>query len=220
MKILSNIICLKKVKYSIFILFLLFIYIFFSALSYVTAVSNNLQNNIFRLHVIANSDSDEDQQLKYLVRDSLLEYMNNIVPENANKEQIIVIAKNHLNEFLDIARKTVLENGYDYDIFVEVGNYDFPTKTYGDISFPAGFYDALRVKIGNAKGQNWWCVMFPPLCFVNISSGAVPDDSKKILENQLSEEGYNLISSDNNEFKLKFKIVELFQNKSILTAKK
>ena len=220
MKFIFNIICSKKVKYSIFLIFLLFIYIFFSAMSYVTAVSNNLQKSIFRLHVIANSDSDEDQKLKYLVRDNLIEYMNTLALDINNKEEVIKIANEHLDDFHDVARKTIVENGYDYDVSVEIGNYDFPTKTYGDISFPSGYYDALRVKIGKAEGQNWWCVMFPPLCFVNISSGIVPDSSKQILEDELSNEEYSLISSDSNEFKLKFKIIELFQNKSILTAKK
>ena len=221
MKTLLNIICSKKVKYSLILIILLGIYILISAISYVTAVSNDLQESIFRLHVIANSDSQEDQNLKYIVRDNLIKYMNEISADAPNKEEAIKIAQEHTDDFYKIARKTIIENGYDYDVTVEIGNFEFPTKNYGDISIPAGYYDALRVKIGEAKGQNWWCVMFPPLCFVNISSGIVPEESKEMLENELSEEDYDIISNkESAEIKFKFKIIELLQNTNILTAKK
>ena len=221
MKTLLNIICSKKVKYSLILIILLGIYILISAISYVTAVSNDLQESIFRLHVIANSDSQEDQNLKYIVRDNLIKYMNEISADAPNKEQAIKIAQEHTDDFYKIARETIIKNGYDYDVTVEIGNFEFPTKNYGDISIPAGYYDALRVKIGEAKGQNWWCVMFPPLCFVNISSGIVPEESKEMLENELSEEDYNIISNkESAEIKFKFKIIELLQNTNILTAKK
>lgn len=221
MKTLLNIICSKKVKYSLILIILLGIYIFISAISYVTAVSSDLENSIFRLHVIANSDSEEDQNLKYIVRDNLIKYMNDISANVENKEEAIKIAKEHTDDFYKIAKQTIINNGYDYDVNVEIGNFTFPTKTYGDISIPAGYYDALRVKIGEANGQNWWCVMFPPLCFVNVSSGIVPDESKKVLEDELSSEEYSLISErDSNEIKFKFKLIELLQNTNILTAKK
>ena len=221
MKDLLNIICSKKVKYSLILIILLGIYIFISAISYVTAVSSELEDSIFRLHVIANSDTKQDQNLKYIVRDKLIEYMNSISLNAKNKEEAMKIANMHIDDFNEIARQTIIDNGYNYDVHVEIGNFSFPTKTYGDISIPAGSYDALRVKIGEAKGQNWWCVMFPPLCFVNVSSGIVPDESKKVLEDELSEEEYSIISDTNSaEIKFKFKIIELFQNSNILTAKK
>lgn len=221
MKTLLNIICSKKVKYSLILIILLSIYIFISAFYYVTAISNDLENSIFRLHVIANSDSKEDQDLKYIVRDNLIAYMNDISINANNKEEAIQIAKAHTDDFYNIAKKTIIENGYNYDVTVEIGNFDFPTKHYGDISIPAGYYDALRVKIGEAKGQNWWCVMFPPLCFVNVTSGIVPEESKELLESELNEEEYDIISNkDSSEIKLKFKLIELLQNTNILTAKK
>ena len=99
-------------------------------------------------------------------------------------------------------------------------NFEFPTKQYGDISLPAGYYDALRVEIGEAKGRNWWCVMFPSLCFIDISSGIVPEESKEELQNVLSDEEYSIIS-DNNDYgiKFKFKLLEFFANNGLLTAK-
>lgn len=221
MKTLLNIICSKKVKYSLILIILLSIYIFISAVSYVTAISSDLENSIFRLHVIANSDSTEDQNLKYIVRDNLIAYMNELSANSKTKEEAIQIAKEHTDEFYNIAKKTIIDNGYNYDVTVEIGNFDFPTKHYGDISIPAGYYDALRVKIGEAQGQNWWCVMFPPLCFVNVTSGIVPEESKKLLESELNEEEYDIISNKNSsEIKFKFKLIELLQNTNILTAKK
>ena len=221
MKTLLNIICSKKVKYSLILIILLSIYIFISAVSYVTAISSDLENSIFRLHVIANSDSTEDQNLKYIVRDNLIAYMNELSANSKTKEEAIQIAKEHTYEFYNIAKKTIIDNGYNYDVTVEIGNFDFPTKHYGDISIPAGYYDALRVKIGEAQGQNWWCVMFPPLCFVNVTSGIVPEESKELLESELNEEEYDIISNKNSsEIKFKFKLIELLQNTNILTAKK
>lgn len=195
------------------ILTLLAIFILISAISYVSAVSNNIANSVFRLHVIANSDSEEDQNLKLKVRDELLSYMNIISKDSKTKEEAMKIADEHKEEFIKIAEKTIKENGYNYTVNIQIGKADFPTKYYGDITLPAGEYDALKVQIGEAKGKNWWCVMFPPLCFVDVSTGIVPDNSKQELKQSLDDEEYDLISkTDNNEISFKFKIVELFQN--------
>ena len=133
----------------------------------------------------------------------------------------LVLVKEHQDEFNAIAKQTILDEGYSYDVKINIGNFEFPTKDYGDISLPAGFYDALRVEIGDAKGQNWWCVMFPPLCFVDVTSGVVPEDSKEQLEDNLSEEEYALVSED-FDFKIqfKFKILEFFNNNGFITARK
>ena len=206
---------MKKLKIGrIFvILILLSLFILISAISYVDAVSNNIADSVFRLHVIANSDSKVDQELKLKVRDELLSYMNIISKDSTNKQEAMQIANEHKEEFIQIAEKVIKENGYNYTVNVQVGKADFPTKYYGDITLPAGTYDALKVQIGEAKGQNWWCVMFPPLCFVDVSTGIVPDNSKQELKQSLDNEEYDLISkTDNNEISFKFKIVELFQN--------
>lgn len=220
MKTLLNIVCSKQVKYSILFLLLLFLYITISAFSYVDAVSSDLANSVFRLHVIANSDTKEDQDLKYLVRDNVLSYMNEICKDAKSKQEAIDIATKHQDEFKEIALNTIYENGFDYDVSIEIGNFSFPTKTYGDITLPSGYYDALRIKIGKASGQNWWCVMFPPLCFVDVSSGIVPDESKEVMKNDLSDEEFSLISNDDStEISFKFKLIEFFQNAKIMTAK-
>ena len=163
------------------------------------------------MHVIANSDSTEDQTLKFIVRDNLINYMNSLTKDITSKEAAIQIAKDHEQDFYRIAKQTISEQGYDYDVKVEIGNSYFPTKNYGDISLPAGYYDALKVEIGSASGQNWWCVMFPPLCFVDMSTGIVPDESKNAIRENLPNEEYALISdTSNNNINFKFKLLEFW----------
>ena len=203
-----------------FIVLVLFsIFVFVSALSYVNAVSEDISESVFRLHVIANSDSQEDQNLKYKVRDKILEYMNEISIDCSSKDEVIALAKENQENFQDIAKKVIKENGYDYDVNVSIGNYEFPTKNYGDISLPAGNYDALRIEIGDAVGQNWWCVMFPPLCFVDVTSGVVPDESKETIKENLNDEEYNLISNtESPSIKFKFSLIEFFKGISFAKA--
>ena len=211
---------MKKLKNIIILLILFCIYIFISAYSYVSAISSDLYTSVFRLHVIANSDSEEDQNLKYIVRDNLVNYMNENSKDFSSKEDVIEYAKNHIEDFKKIAEDTIKTQGFNYPVTVEIGNFEFPTKNYGDISFPSGAYDALRVKIGKSEGKNWWCVMFPPLCFVDTTTGIVPDSSKETLQEELSEENYKIISdSDSTDIAVKFKIVELFQKSGLVTAK-
>ncbi len=203
----------SKIKHIMVILILLCAFILVSAMSYVEAVSTNISDSVFRLHVIANSDTVEDQNLKYKVRDALIKYMNEISKKCTSKDEVINIAKDHSDNFYSIAKQVIEDNGYNYDVKINIGNFDFPTKKYGDISFPAGNYDALRVEIGNASGQNWWCVMFPPLCFVDVTSGVVPDDSKSMIRDNLSDEEYSIISdSTSPDIQFKFSLIEMFQN--------
>ena len=215
-----------KIKLFLFILPLLFIYTLICSISYVNAISTDLQKSVFRLHVIANSDSEDDQNLKLKVRDNVLRYMNTLCSKTTSKEEAIEIATIHLNEFKEIALNTIKENGYNYNVDISIDNVFFPTKTYGDISLPEGYYDALRIKIGKAEGKNWWCVMFPPLCFVDVTSGIVPDDSKDLLKENLSQEEYDLIYNGNSEnqnntdITFKFKIVELLNNTKMMLASK
>ena len=218
MKKYSNFISISNFKRLLLLLVLLFIYTAICAFSYVNAVSSNIQDSVFRLHVIANSDSKEDQNLKYIVRDKVLEYINIISSNQSSKEDVINLVNENINEIKKIAKNTIQENGYNYEVKLNIGNFAFPTKTYGDISFPAGYYDALKIEIGEAKGQNWWCVMFPPLCFVDVTSGIVPEESKEIIKENLSDEEYELVSENNNEISFKFKIVEMFQNIGIKLA--
>lgn len=210
----------KKLKCLIILSILFSLYIFLCAYSYVSAISSDLYDSVFRLHVIANSDSQEDQDLKYVVRDNLINYMNEQSKNFSTKQEVIEYAKNHLDDLKQIAQNTIYEQEYSYNVNIEIGNFEFPTKSYGDITFPAGFYDALKVEIGKSEGQNWWCVMFPPLCFVDTTNGIVPDTSKETLQENLSEENYKIISdTEDSSITFKFKIIEFFEKTGIITAK-
>lgn len=221
MKTLSNLLKSSKFKMIITLSFLLFIYTSICAFSYAEYISTDISNSVFRLHVLANSDSKEDQDLKYKVRDNLLNYMNSICNNCSNKEEAINLVEKNKNNFKQIALDTIHNEGYNYEVNINIGNFEFPTKTYGDISLPSGFYDALRVEIGKAQGQNWWCVMFPPLCFVDVSSGIVPEESKELLNENLTDEEFSIVSDTSNKnIKFKFKLLEFFNNTGLITAKK
>lgn len=207
----------KKLNFIFILTVLFFLYIFLLSINYAKNVSANLSSSVFRLHIIANSNSDEDQHLKLIVRDNIINYMNTLISNSSTKDNISFNISEHLEDFKNIALETIHKNGYNYDVNVSIGNFYFPTKSYGDISFPSGNYDALKIEIGESIGQNWWCVLFPPLCFVNSSSGVVPDDSKDILKENLNPESYNIITNNNeqnigNGIKIKFKIVEFFNS--------
>ena len=207
----------KKLNFIFILTILVFIYIALLSFNYSKAVSSNLSDSVFRLHIIANSDSSADQELKLKVRDNIINYMNTLTSSSSDKKDVISMVNNHLDYFKEIALNTIKGNGYNYDVNIEIGNFHFPTKSYGDISFPAGNYDALKIEIGDAIGQNWWCVLFPPLCFVNSSTGVVPDDSKNTLKENINSESYEIISEGNkskntSDIKIKFKIIEFFNN--------
>ncbi len=207
----------KKLNFIFILTILVFIYIALLSFNYSKAVSSNLSDSVFRLHIIANSDSSADQELKLKVRDNIINYMNTLTSSSSDKKDVISMVNNHLDSFKEIALNTIKGNGYNYDVNIEIGNFHFPTKSYGDISFPAGNYNALKIEIGDAIGQNWWCVLFPPLCFVNSSTGVVPDDSKNTLKENINSESYEIISEGNksnntSDIKIKFKIIEFFNN--------
>lgn len=209
---------MRLFKRFLLLIILFLFYTFICAFSYASSVSSDIADNVFRLHIVANSDTDEDQNLKLIVRDNILNYMKEIASSVSSKEEAVEIITSHLDDFYNIAINTIRNAGYDYDVNLSVGQFDFPTKEYGDISLPAGIYDALRIEIGEAQGHNWWCVMFPTLCFVDVSSGSLDEGSKGVLEDNLSDEEFSLISDDSADVKFKFKVVEFFENIKISLA--
>ena len=192
------------VFFTITLLFTLF-------LSYAKSAGTNISKSVLRLHVIANSNSHSDQQLKLRVRDSILNKASSLFSSTASSDEALRIADTNASFLKEIAEKEIRRYGYDYPVSVTVGESAFPTKTYDDITLPAGKYNAVRIEIGEAKGENWWCVMYPPLCFTN-GILSVSDNSKTQLKNSLSESDYKLISQKSAPVKVRFKIVEFFQS--------
>lgn len=200
---------MKKIFYLISLVTLFIIFLLISLTTYANDVSENLSNNFFRLHILANSDSDNDQALKLKVRDNIIQYMNTLSYSGLTKEEAINLTSSHITAFKEIAEKTVAGEGYNYTVSLEVGNFYFPTKEYGNISLPAGYYDALKIEIGEAKGKNWWCSLFPPLCFVDISAGVIDEESETYLKENLSKDEFAIITDNSKDVKFKFKIIEL-----------
>lgn len=201
---------IKKAKNFIIILFLFFTFLLINITSYSKDIKQGLAENFFRLHIIANSNSSIDQELKLKVRDSVLEYINEEIPNNLSKDEVILEVRNKLPDIKLIAESVIKSYNLNYNINLEINNFYFPTKHYYNLSLPAGYYDALKISIGNAQGENWWCSLFPPLCFIDMSSGKITEDSKNNLKSSLSNEEFEIINKSNPSIKLKFKLLELF----------
>ena len=152
--------------------------------------------DILRFHVRANSDSEEDQELKLAVRDDVIAMLKPLVSDCDSVVESKGILINNLQNIYTTAVNTITEQGYDYPVKVYVTAEDFPAKTYGDLTFPEGKYQALRIDIGNALGQNWWCVMYPPLCFIDDTTAVVSDESKELLKENLSPSEYEALFND------------------------
>ena len=167
---------------------------------------DELADKVVRLHVLANSDSGEDQALKLQVRDVVLERATAILEQSADRREAESRLRGQLLELERIAAKEIAAEGYDYPVTVNLENTDFPTKEYDGFTLPAGEYLALRVIIGEGKGQNWWCVVFPPLC--TAASADVPASA---LAAGFSEEEVSLITEENQGYVLKFKAVEWWE---------
>ena len=185
-----------------------------TAVSYISWQVNDIEDSVLRLHIVANSDSDEDQALKLKVRDEVVDRCRFLFENCVSAEQSIKTAADNIGFIKYVAEQVITENGYNYDADCQVTQCSFPTKQYerpGDsvVSLPRGEYNALNIKIGAAKGKNWWCVMYPPLCFVD-GVASVPDETDELLKSQLTASEYELITeSDRPEIKIKFKIAEL-----------
>lgn len=182
----------------------------------ISTSSEDYKDKLIRFHVIANSDSEEDQNLKLKVRDAIINYLQPKLLESESIEESELIIKKEYDELENISKNIILENGYDYDVKVGIDYSEFPTKQYSNVVLPAGEYKALRIIIGEGKGKNWWCVMFPPLCFVDEQKGIIDKETDDKLREVLTEEEYELISQKTskqvNRVQIKFKIVEIIQD--------
>ena len=145
----------------------------------------NEYEGIIRFHVIANSDSDEDQELKFKVRNRVLAKVQNALEGSQGAAQTREYIEENLEEIEACALQCVRAEGYDYDVKARIGVTAIPAKEYDDVYFPAGTYEALTITIGEGKGQNWWCVVFPPLCLVDAREGGYDDLFAEDLQGRL-----------------------------------
>ena len=166
-----------------------------------SASCEEMYENIVRIRIIANSDSEEDQNLKIKVRDAILESSSSLFDDDADYDEVILIAKNNIDCFLKVANNTIKNNGFDYSASAEIRQEFFDTKVYENFTLPSGNYETLVVTLGEGKGENWWCVMFPSVC-VGACSATLEDS---ISENA-AEKAYNP-----EKYVAKFKIVEIYE---------
>ncbi|SQC00403.1 stage II sporulation protein R [Clostridium tetanomorphum] len=180
-----------------------------------------VSEKLIRFHVIANSDLAKDQNLKLKVRDGVLKYMAPKLEKSKSIDESREIIKKNDKFIRQIAKKILNDNGYNYKIDTNLSYENFPIKTYGNITLPEGKYEAYRVIIGEGRGQNWWCVMFPPLCFVDITKGEVAyKETEEEMKSVLTENEYRFINNEKksnnkkvkNDIKIKFKIFEVINN--------
>ncbi len=171
-------------------------------------LQQGIAKEIIRFHVLANSDSDEDQQLKLKVKGDVVEALAPILKDATTVEEARSLLSSNLELIKSAAQKTVGENGYSYPVSVTFEKTYFPLKIYGEFIFPPGTYEALRVQIGEAKGKNWWCVMFPQLCFIDSTYSIVDKESEKKLQRLLTDEEYESLLNKKAPVKVKFKIWE------------
>jgi stage II sporulation protein R len=208
-------------------LFLLIMFFIFGIINYVYINTDkelaDVADKLIRLHVIANSDSIEDQDLKRKVRDEVIEQMSPKFEGLKDVNQVKQVITDNINLIEDIAAKVVAGNQKSYGAKALVGNFDFPTKVYGNLTLPAGNYQALKIVLGSGEGQNWWCVMFPPLCFIDIAHGVVPEQTMAQLKENLNEDEYKLLTAAKTDedipIKLKFRIVEIAKSMNMRIAK-
>ncbi len=164
--------------------------------------SNNIRKSVFRLHILANSDSEYDQNLKIKVRNRLLKDGFELFENSENLSQTILIANNNLKKFEKSAKDELLKNGCSQNVSAKVEKTDFTVRTYGNTSLPAGQYYALQIKIGKAKGHNWWCVMYPSLC--------LPASTQKI-DDVLDKNDAEIVKNK-DKYIVKFKVCEWFED--------
>lgn len=167
----------------------------------------HLAEEVLRFHILANSDSDADQALKMTVKEQVLSYLKEAMPDGLNVEDTKDWMRRHTDELEDLAYETIVEEGRDYPVSAAVTTCYFPEKTYGDVTFPAGNYEALRIEIGAAKGHNWWCVLYPNLCFLDATNAVVPEDGKEELKSVLTEDEYTQVTAQ-SDFKIKWYFLE------------
>lgn len=177
-----------------------------------------INDKVIRLHVLANSNTVLDQELKYKVRNQVIYKFNNEFESISNKNDSEDIIIEKINEIREESERIVKSEGYDYEVNVYYGNFKFPRKIYEDIVLPEGYYDAVRIEIGKAQGNNWWCVMFPPLCFVDFGQDKNAEpvfdiETERKLQEVLTREEIEAIKTKRGleDIKLKSKIYEFIE---------
>ena len=165
--------------------------------------SDNIYDSVIRIHVLANSDSQKDQTIKLRVRDCILQYAKESLPRAKDRDEAEVILREHLDEVHALTLRTLEEYQVGYEANVVLDKEEYRTREYESLRLPAGEYLSLRVQLGEAAGQNWWCVLFPPVC---LNSSVKTEDA--LIDAGMNEENVKTVTVDKTEYRIKFKLVE------------
>ena len=172
---------------------------------------SDIYDAVLRLHVIANSDTEEDQALKLQVRDAVLGVTTSVLADCDTREQAIATLEQHMDELQQAAEQVIAAQGYAYEVTLLLGEEQYPTRSYESFCFPAGEYVSLRVMIGAAQGQNFWCVLFPPLC-MSAASARKTQAEEELIAVGLSRDQYAIITeTQQTKYRLRFKILEVVE---------
>lgn len=170
------------------------------------ALADRLSPSLLRFHILANSDSGRDQDIKLEVRSLLLDYMQERLDGDAGKAETVEYLQNHQREVEQLADRYLEENGFDYQAKLELTNCYFPTRVYDGLVFPCGNYDAARITLGKGDGHNWWCVLYPRLCFVDAACSEIPEESERKLAAELKESDYLALRDNRPKIEIRFLI--------------
>lgn len=171
-----------------------------------------IYDTVVRLHVLANSDSEQDQALKLQVRDEVLRVTGPMLKDCKSRDEAVAVLQEHGDEIRDAAQAVVKAQGYDYPVSILLGKEQYPTRNYENCCFPGGTYVSMRVCIGEAEGQNWWCVLFPPLCLGAASAQDGDSNEDAFISVGLTGEQYKVITeTDNVKYRIRFKVLEAVQ---------
>ena len=196
------------------LLFLLPLFSFILSICvYAASVTKDISSCVIRFHVKANSDSQLDQNIKLAVRNEVINYLAPVLKNSKSLSESYIILEENLSEIENISNNVLKKYNTNYRAKASLLKKSFPTKSYGSITLPAGKYDALCIDLGVANGENWWCVMFPPLC-LNNSTITLDDDAKQYLKNNLSADSFAIINTNDENFTTiyRFKIFDLFSS--------
>lgn len=201
----------KEKRDKIFLIALIIAYILYCAFSitYFSSLSGEIRENVVRLHILADSNSEIDQNVKLKVRDALLEKNTQLLSDKVTPENATEYFKNSKDELEQCANEVLKENGLNYKATITLSKEYYTTRVYEDLTFPAGVYTSIKVVLGSGEGKNWWCVMFPPLC-VPVADGGIETADNVNLEDYLDEDGKRLVSSQ-GKFKVGFKVIEWYE---------
>ncbi|MBQ1997914.1 MAG: stage II sporulation protein R [Spirochaetales bacterium] len=201
----------KEKRDKIFLIALIIAYILYCAFSitYFSSVSGEIRENVVRLHILADSNSEIDQNVKLKVRDALLEKNTQLLSDKVTPKNATEYFKNSKDELEQCANEVLKENGLNYKATITLSKEYYTTRVYENLTFPAGVYTSIKVVLGSGEGKNWWCVMFPPLC-VPVADGGIETADNVNLEDYLNEDGKRLVSSQ-GKFKVGFKVIEWYE---------